>query len=293
LARRTGSRPDQVVLGNGAAELLWTLAAAILSPGDAALVVEPAFSEFAAAARQRGARVSEWRATWECGFAVRLDAVAEAIERSRARAVYLCSPGNPAGVHTPLAGIAALARRFPDVVFVLDQAFLGLSEHHGELDAVPPENVVRVRSLTKDHGIPGIRVGYLLATVELAARVERARPPWTTSTAAQAAAIAACGAEDFVAASRERLLALRARLGDRLAGLGLPVAPSCTVYCLVRTGMARVGDSAALKERLFTRHGILTRDCTSFGLPGWLRLAARPEPEQERLIEALRREMER
>jgi len=98
-------------------------------------------------------------------------------------------------------------------------AFLSLSDHHADAARPLPGNVVRVRSLTKDHGLAGLRVGYALATPAFCRRLEAARPPWSASTPAIAAVIAACEREAFVADSRERLLADRTHLALRLQEL--------------------------------------------------------------------------
>jgi len=288
LARHAGCRPEAIVLGNGAAELLWTLATVLLAAGDRVLMVGPTFSEFGAAARLRRAEIAEWRATEAERFAVDLAAVAAAVGRTKAAAVYVCSPNNPTGAAVPVAAVARLAAAFPGTTFVLDEAFLALSEQHAERTEPVPANVVRVRSLTKDHGIPGVRVGYLIAEPALAAEAEASRPPWTTGSAAQAAAVAACQADGFVAESRQRLLADRARLAARLTALGLDPIPSTTCFLLVR-----VDGDPGLQRRLLENHGILVRECSSFGLPGYLRLAARPPADQERLLRALTAERAR
>jgi len=285
LAALTGVDAGEITLGNGAAELLWTLARTLLEPNARALVVEPTFSEFRAAASCCGAGVAEWRSRAEAGFAVDLDALSECVRSEQACVMYLCSPNTPTGTALPAAEVATWAARHPALWVVLDQSFLSLSERFADAAVAMPNNVVRVRSLTKDHGIPGVRVGYLIAAPELCRAVENNRPQWSTSAFAQAAAIAACHSEAFVAESRERLLADRRALAVDLASLGIETLPSCATYCL-----ARAGDASPLRERLLSRHGILVRDCSSFGLPGFLRLAAKPSSERARLISALREE---
>jgi len=159
-------------------------------------------------------------------------------------------------------------------------------ERFAEVALAPPVNVACIRSLTKDFAIPGVRVGYVVAAPALIARVEHGRPAWTTSAAAQAAAIAACGSGAFVADSRGRLLAARAELAAGLAAIGLGPAPSSTGFLIVRTGDAR-----GVRRRLLARHRIVVRDCASFGLPEHIRLAARAAPDRERVIAALRQEL--
>jgi histidinol-phosphate/aromatic aminotransferase/cobyric acid decarboxylase-like protein len=279
---------DQIALGNGAAELLWTLATVLLRPGDAVVVVEPAFGELRAAAEHAGARICEWRTRPDDGFAVDIAAVGDAIAGCAARLAYVCAPGTPTGAAVPVAGIAALARAQPQATIVLDQSFLSLSARYADADVRLPDNVVCVRSLTKDHAIPGVRIGYLIAAPALVARVEHGRASWTTGAAAQAAALAACAAGGFVAESRARLLAERAQLTALLDGLGLCAAPSSTGFVAVRTG-----DAGGVRRRLLARHRVLVRDCSSFGLPDHIRVAARTAACRERLAVALRAEVPR
>ncbi len=282
IAASCGVSADEVALGNGAAELLWTLARVLLRPGDAALVLEPTFSEFRLAAAAAGARLFERRASEAEGFLPDLEAAAVAARAHGVRAVYLCNPNNPTGVALPPDAVAAFARALPDATIVLDEAFLSLSERWADRAAPLPANVVRVRSLTKEHAIPGLRVGYLLGPAPLVARIDAGRPAWTVSAAAERAAEAAPALEGFVAASRERLLADRRRLAERLRGLGLSPRPTSTTYLLVE-----VGDAGALRRRLLAA-GVLVRDCASFGLPRFLRLGARPAAEEARLLSGLR-----
>jgi histidinol-phosphate/aromatic aminotransferase/cobyric acid decarboxylase-like protein len=285
LAALDGVAVDELVLGNGAADLLWSLARQWLGPGRKLLMVEPTFCELRLAARACGADVVEWRSREADDFAIDLDAVERLARAARPDVIYLCSPNTPTGSALPVARIAAFARRLPEVHIVLDQSFSSLSEVHAEAALRLPAHVVCVRSLTKDHGIPGVRVGYAIATAELCAAVEATRPAWTTSAFAQAAALTSCDCQAFVAESREQLLDDRRALAADLAGLGFHTVPSRTTFLL-----ARAPDVAGLRQRLLARHHILVRDCASFGLPGFMRLGAKPPPARRRLIDALRRE---
>jgi histidinol-phosphate aminotransferase len=285
LAKHLGVSPEHLLLGNGAADLLWALARALVGPGTKVLVVEPTFCEFRLAAVAAGAEVMEWRARPEDAFSIDLAAVADRARTIGARVMYLCAPNVPTGVAVSPAQILTLATALPSTTVVLDQSFLLLCERFADAAVPLPASVACVRSMTKEHGIPGVRVGYLLAAPELLAQVERHRPAWSTSAAAQAAVVAAGGAGSFVTESRTRLLAQRSALTAALQGLGLRPVPSTTNFFLVR-----VPDAAQLRERLLARHRILVRDCASFGLPGHIRIAVRPPADCQRLVEALARE---
>lgn len=284
LGAHLGVAPARLALGNGAADLLWGLARALVRPGAAALIVEPTFSEFRRAAQAAGGALVEWRARPEDGFAIDLAAVADRARACQAEVVYLCAPNVPTGTAVAAAVVAELAAALPRACLVLDQSFLLLSERAGDLTVPLPDNVACVRSLTKEHNLPGLRVGYVLASEPLLARLAAQRPAWSTSAPAQAAVIASCDEGAFVAASRARLLAdragLEAALGPR--GLGLETVPTSAAFFLVR-----VGDAAALRRRLLAEHRVLVRDCASFGLPDHVRLGARPPADCQRLLAAL------
>jgi histidinol-phosphate/aromatic aminotransferase/cobyric acid decarboxylase-like protein len=291
-AERAGVAFDRVALGNGAVDLMWTLARAVLSPGDRVLVVEPAFSEMRTAAARAGATVLEQRALPERDFAIDLGALDAAVGALAPRIVYACSPQNPAALCTPLVAFEELARRHPGSLFVIDLSFLSLSVRHAEHAEVRDPRVVWLRSLTKDHALAGLRVGAAMAPPEIVTALEQQRPPWSVNALAQAAVVAACTDEAtrFVDESRARLLADREALDATLRAEGLRVHRSETIYSLVDVGPHFA--ATELRARLLTRHHILVRDATTFGLPHHVRIAARAAADRERLVLALRQELQ-
>jgi histidinol-phosphate/aromatic aminotransferase/cobyric acid decarboxylase-like protein len=277
---------ERVALGNGAAELLFTLVQLLCTGGRTLLTVEPTFSEPAAAAAACGARKVSWRAREQDGFRVDVGEVAQAARRCGAAAVYLCNPQNPTGRAMAIDEVAALAAAVgrQGARLILDEAFLSLSTRWEDARRPLPVDVVRVRSFTKEHGVPGLRLGALTGPVELVARLEAARPSWTVGAAAQAA-IAVCAtpeAEAHVAQVRDRWLGDAGDLAHALTAAGHEVLPTDTVFLLMRTPDAR-----ELRQRLLVQHRILVRDCASFGLPGHIRLCGRPERDRQRLLAAL------
>ncbi len=281
LADRLGVPAERVVVGNGSVELFWLLALAYLERGDRVLVVGPTFAEYARAASLAGASVHEWRATPEANFWIAPDALRDTIAALRPRITFLCNPNNPTGVYLDGDAVAALLRAAPGLL-VLDEAYVGFVD--APWDARPllaDERLVIVRSLTKDHALAGLRLGYAVAAPTVARALQWAQPPWSVNAAAQAAGLAALDATDHV--TRGRALAQEAKdfLADGLRALGLGPLPSAANFLLVE-----VGDAAAVTAAL-RRHGIYVRDCTSFGLPTHIRVAARPLAECRALLAAL------
>lgn len=291
LAHQLGVAPARVTVGNGAVDLLWTIARAYLRPGDRVALVEPTFSEMRTAATRAGAAVLEHRTRPQDDFAVELGALDTFLHEVRPRLLYLCTPSNPAGVCTPRPGIEEIAVRHPGTLFVVDISFLSMSTRHADGDGPLADRIVWVRSLTKDHSLAGLRVGCAVAPAEIIARIEAERPPWSVNALAQAAAIAvtAADAQRFVDESRKRLLENRAYLTDALRAVELRVHPSETIYVLVDLGQRVLATD--LRRRLLHGHRVLVRDATSFGLPHHVRIAARPRADTDRAVLALQREL--
>ena len=279
-AEALGRSSEQIAVGHGAAELLWTIARALFAPGDQVVIAEPTFSELRIAASALGARVERVFAPAERGF--RLDFTALAAAARGARALYLCSPNNPSGEYLATARVAELARELADTTIVLDQSFLGLSDHAHEARTSLPDNVLVVRSLTKEFACPGLRLGLCVGAPALIKRLEAARATWSTSSPAQAALEVSAREAEFVRTSWQRLSADRAAVTELLVERGLRPLPSATAYQLVPLAC----EARGLRARLLA-HGVLVRDCASFGLARHLRIAALPSAARARLAAAL------
>jgi histidinol-phosphate aminotransferase len=184
VAARHGLPVERVLLTAGAAEAFVLLARALKVRQP--VVVHPQFTEPEAALRDAGHPVERVLLREADGFRLGPGAVGSVPED--ADLVVIGNPTNPTSVLHPAAAIAQLAR--PGRTLVVDEAFM---------DAVPGEReslagrtdvpgLVVLRSLTKTWGLAGLRIGYVLATPETIAELERAQPLWPVSSPALAAA---------------------------------------------------------------------------------------------------------
>ena len=138
-----------------------------------------------------------------------------------------------------------------------------------------------VRSMTKEHALAGVRLGYLIADSTLCARVRELQPAWSMSSVAQAAGSAALADDAHAEAASAVVRESKALLTMRLEALGLPVTPSAANFLLVE-----VGDAVRARSSLL-QLGFAVRDCASFGLPRHIRISVRLLDECIRLIDAL------
>jgi L-threonine-O-3-phosphate decarboxylase len=281
LAEVLSVSPRQLLVGNGASDLIWLVGLTFLRPHDRVLIVGPTFSEYARMAALMGARVLTRQSEEERGFAAETLEVSQDLEHTTPRLVFVCNPNNPTGTVLPAAVIAAWARSRPHSLFVIDESYLAFAPNAGSA-AGSADNVLVLRSMTKDFALAGLRLGYAVGAEEVIALLSRVRPPWNVNALAQAAGLAALADGDHLAHSLERLARAKGGLVEGLVASGLSVLPSAVHFFLVR-----VGDGTACRLALLRRR-ILVRDGASFGLPAFVRICTRRPEENARLVTAFR-----
>ena len=282
LARQLSVPVESVIAGNGSVELLWLLALAYLRAGDRVLIVGPTFGEYEVAARLMGAEVRIYRAESDADFQPDIAEVCRQIRTTAPRLVFLCNPNNPTGVYLPQSAVEEILEAIEDGLLVLDEAYIGFVE--GGWNSIPlalGRNVVVLRSMTKDYALAGLRLGYVVAHPEVTRILRRVRPPWNVNAAAQVAGLASLSDGMHLARGRAAVAAALVFLRAGLHRLGFRVLPTAANFFLVE-----VGDATALYAHLLAR-SIRVRDCTSFGLPAYVRIAARPLAECEELLAAI------
>jgi histidinol-phosphate aminotransferase len=166
---------------------------------------------------------------------------------------------------------------------ILDEAYLAFTEDAWiSLDLIGSSNLIILRSMTKDYALAGLRLGYAVAAESTMATIRRVLPPWNVNSMAQKAGLAALNNSTHLKGCFNKIRKAKKFLINELERLGLTPVPSQTNFFLVRVGSAR-----AFRQGLLNR-GVLVRDCTSFGLPEYIRLAPRTIPECQKLIEAIK-----
>jgi histidinol-phosphate aminotransferase len=281
LAERWSIEPRSILVGNGSSELLWLVGLASLRPGDDVLILGPAYAEYARVASLFGARPIAIDAAESKGFRHDPNAVTAALDGLRPRLAFVCNPSNPAGTVLPAETLSEWVRRFPDTLFCVDEAYLAFTAGARSTIEAPADNLVVVRSMTKDHALAGVRLGYAVGPAIWIDALAAAQPPWSVSAVAQAAGLAALADTEHLTRALERLGDAKRRLIDDLVRIGRAPVPSATHYFLLP-----VGDGRAVRLALL-RRGMLVRDAASFGLPTHARIATRRPEENARLVAAL------
>jgi histidinol-phosphate aminotransferase len=260
-----GCDPDEVAVDAGADGLIGLVARTYLGPGALAVTESPTYPLHAAASRIEGAEVRTAPRD--------LDALAEA--GREARVVWLCNPGNPSGELWPAGEVVRFAEALPDTLVAVDEAYF---EYGGETvagAATQLANLVAIRTLSKAFGLAGLRIGYAVASREVAAALTARRQPSPVSTTA--AELAAAGLrEPRIEAEVAATVAERERMRSALAAAGFEAPVTHTNFVV-----ARSPEAPRLVAEL-ERRGLVVR-----GYPDSLRITVRSPADDDLVLRAL------
>lgn len=294
ISQAEGVRAEQIVCGNGAAELIYTLVEAVHPRR--ALLAAPTFSEYERALRSVGCEVTFFpmeeitRTSPYAGISRAFQYSEDMIPAvtTDTDLVFLCNPNNPTGQLASPSFLRAILARCREVgaVLAIDECFLDFlpdaAAYSMKSYLAEYANLFILKAFTKLYAMPGLRLGYgLCSDLVLLRQMEEVRPPWSVSIPAQRAGIAALQEESYREQTYATLAAVRNDLMQGLAALSYRVYDSQANFILFQ------GDPG-LADRCLKK-GIRIRDCANFrGLgPGYYRVAVRRPEENRRLLEQL------
>ncbi len=283
--------PECIAVANGSTELIYWLPRAL--GVSKALVVLPTFSEYARAFELQGTRLQKLFSTPEDRFQPRVEHLEAAVRKDAFEAVLLTHPASPSGSlldGEAVGWIAENSTKSGRPLFVIDEVFIDFCEQASLKRLLnQSKNLALIRSFTKFYGLPGLRIGYLLAPPPVAAQVRNHLPPWSVNTLAQVAGAFCFTQDEYRRKTLELIAKERQRLTGKLSAIpGLDVFPAQANYLLVRMDR-RLQPASRLKWDIFERDRIIIRNCGSFeGLDDWyFRVAVRLPDQNDRLIAAL------
>ena len=293
LAERHGVDAAQVWLANGGDGALDYLARAALEPDDAVLVPDPGFAYYEMSARFHHGNVNRYDLS-RPEFTQDADVVCSQYDGERV--VYLTSPHNPTGSVFSLADVVEIADRTDEeTLVVVDEAYAEYAEVQSGVSLLggdgahdhafaERDDVAVLRTFSKAFGLAGVRLGYAVVPEGWADAYARVNTPFAASELACRAGLAALDADDHVERSVETARWAREYLRDELDA---PVWESQGNFVLVDVSDARGGESAAAVASELQERGVIVRDCTSFGLPGCIRVTCGTEAGTERAVDAI------
>lgn len=269
---------DTILLTNGATEAIYLVVAWLqkkLSCRCRSIILIPTFSEYEDACRLAGHDV-------QC--VTSLNDVPEDVS-----ALWLCNPNNPTGSCIPETTLTAWAQRHPNAYLIIDQSYedFCLSPILTPFEAACSSNIIQLHSMTKRFAIPGLRLGYIVASSCIIRGLRSIKMPWSVN----ALALEACRWLLFNASSfdMQAFLDETQRFRSEINAIeGIEALPTQTHFFLVK---CQHWDSLELKSLLLQKYGILIRSCHNFqGLDNsYIRLATQSQEENNYLVDCLQK----
>ncbi|MBO8129802.1 MAG: pyridoxal phosphate-dependent class II aminotransferase [Peptococcaceae bacterium] len=284
VAAHLGLDPGEVLVGNGATELI-SLLVRVLRPARV-WVIEPCYSEYRGAAEACGIPVKgvPYRV-----LGSRITPVWGDLTPGPGDMVFAGYPNNPTGQFPDRKELKCRQRACPGVWWVFDESFLDFVDpaEAASLALPPQENVIAVHSLTKFYAVPGLRLGYLVAARGVVDKLLAAKDPWTVNGIAEHLAGPLLADRDYAERTRRFTEAERGRVVtflQRLPGLRVFAAEANFLLCELPQGYTVKGLNAYLRSR-----GMVVRNASTFaGLSErHFRFGLRTSTENNRLLAAL------
>jgi histidinol-phosphate aminotransferase len=283
LSRRLKVDPRQLVFGCGSDEVIVLALRAFINPGDEVVMAVPSFLVYSLASTLAGARCIQIPLK---GLRYDMSAMKKAVT-ARTKIVFIGNPDNPSGQFPDKAEVDSFLRGLAqDVLVFFDEAYYEFAaaekNYVQTLDLLRSRgNVIVARTFSKLFGLAGLRIGYGVASLEVAALMDRVREPFNVTSVAQAAALAALKDRVYYDRILKELNTERSRLCAQLRSFsaqGVEVSKGCTNFIQIRTSKDSRELSAALLKK-----GIIVRDMSAWGLSNYIRVTI-GKPSENRLF---------
>ena len=274
IAERLGVKENTVMVTSGANEAIYLIAQ--LYKGWSSIIPQPTFSEYEDACRMYNHVIS-------------YDVKDEMDVLPQDRIYWICNPNNPTGNVLVKGMLNHIIRKHPRYLYVIDQSY---ADYTFQPMLEPKEmtdvfNLMLIHSLSKKYCIPGLRLGYIVASPIIIGRLKQIRQPWTINALAIEAGKYLISKDVKMIPDLGAYLAEANRLRANLETIeGLKVMKTDTNFMLVNINK---GTASELKRWLLDNYGILIRDASNIrGLgDNYFRVTAQTPEEDDKLVEAL------
>ncbi len=209
--------PEKIVIAPGSAALLRDIVLYLLKKGETMLVPAPSWSFYNSLVEPAEARIDTFPLLND-GYSFVYDRrlIAAKIEASRAKVVLICSPNNPTGNVLPLPDFLWLARRYPHVDFIFDEAYYGFHDSYTAvqekelLASTDRRNVFIVRTFSKFYGLANLRLGFVVCSETDARNLQKIAPVFGLPSLDQAVAVHRLADKEFRAEMQQEFAVVNA-----------------------------------------------------------------------------------
>jgi threonine-phosphate decarboxylase len=276
LSEKHTLKPTQISIGNGSIDIIYRVAQAYRSTKS--LIVSPTFSEYS-----KACTLNEHTVQLCCRENLSIN-----IDTFQPNLVWLCNPNNPDGTCFNRKELQVILYTYPQVTFIVDQSFVDFTLHETLTAKSVSEfpNLVLIYSLTKRYTIPGLRIGYVIASESTIVHLDRYKIPWSVNTLAVEAGKYILTQKQDNSFNLKAWLTETIRFQNEIERIGIfETRATHTPFFLVKL---LKGKADELKDFLL-KVGILIRNANNFDYEGCelIRLNTLTELENNLLIEKL------
>ena len=306
IADTYGMDKNQIIVGNGAAELLYAICRLPRYTG--AFVPAPGFSEYKEALEAGNIPVRDifyrpreddnGKPYFEVPYLALETFAAELKGQDGRIIVFLGNPNNPDGTLLDKAHIRTVATMLKDAnsLLVIDESFIDfvgnepLRDNNQSMRSLINEfdNIIVVHSFTKFYAVPGLRIGAVFGNKKLISHLHQYIPSWSVNTLAQAYTEAALNDVDYIKRTKQELNEERAFMYNALDAIeGITVYPPSANFILFKVN--HEGITANTINENLKRDNMIVRNCDSYvGLNNhWIRIAIKDHDTNIKLVEKL------
>jgi len=285
LKNYTKLEKSNLIVGNGAIEIIYNFCFAFLSKDTKVLIPIPTFQEYETAAKLNNCKISYFKTM---DLSENLEEFVSKIPKNGC--IFICNPNNPTGKllkKNQLFKIIKESKKLSTLVFV-DECFIEMVPESNEsiISYIKKfDNLFILRSLTKSFALPGIRIGYAAASKQIIKVLQKIKIPWSVNSIAQDAANIALKNKIHLIKSNSIIKKELSYLTNKIGKLdGYDCNKSSTNFILIKTK----NDSTSLQKKLLQKK-ILIRDCKNFrGLNNhYIRIAVKSHKDNLKLVKAL------
>ncbi|MDD5130646.1 MAG: histidinol-phosphate transaminase [Candidatus Omnitrophica bacterium] len=287
LAKFFGLVPENFVLGNGSDELIDVIIKTFVEPDENIVTSETTFLEYEIVAQVNDRKVKKAPLSY---FKYDLNALLKLVDK-KTKLIFIANPNNPTGTYVTRDEVTQFLNTLrSDVVVVFDEAyntFIDVSDYPDSLSFLKrKKNVIILRTFSKAYGLAGLRLGYLIASPELNAYIERIRQPFNVNMLAQIAGLAALDDNAFLKKTRRVTLEGKDFIYRQLSEMGVGYVPSIANFILVDVGM----DSRKVFKSMLG-FGVIVREMSQYGLKNFIRVTIGSAKENQRFLRVLSKVM--
>jgi histidinol-phosphate aminotransferase len=285
IASQMSLSTDQLIITNGADELITLISETFLEAEEEIIVPSPSFSEYDFGAHLMGAKVVA--VPLDQMYQFNVDAILSAVT-DHTKLLYICSPNNPTGTYILKSEVEKLLDLLPKhILVVFDSAYSHFATKEDYTDGLEFVRsgypIIVLQTFSKIYGIAGLRVGFGAAPESIIKSILRVKEPFNVNSIAQAAAAAAITDKVHVEHSKQANTEGREQLYKALTEFGLKYVESMSNFVLVEFGSrAKQVYEELLKQGVIVRYGDI------WGMPEHIRISIGTHEENTTLIEAIR-----